>query len=47
MSVFNTVCYTLSDALVWFVLGTMFGYVLFAPSKKRRGKREKHNTANA
>lgn len=39
--VFNTTCYTLSHALVWFALGAMCGYV-FKPDKKRRRRNEKH-----
>lgn len=36
-TVFNTTCYTLSHALVWFALGCMAGYV-FKPEKRRRKK---------
>lgn len=28
--IFNTVCYTLADALIWFVLGTVFGLKVLA-----------------
>lgn len=36
-----TTCYNLAEALVWFVLGCMAGYV-FKPEKKRRSNHEKH-----
>lgn len=33
--IINTVCYTLTDALIWFALGCMVGYV-FKPEKRRK-----------
>lgn len=33
-TIFNTACYTLADALIWFVLGAVFGLKVL----KKEGK---------
>lgn len=39
-TIFNTECYTLAHALIWFALGIMGGYGLFKPEKKRRKRKD-------
>lgn len=34
-TIFNTTCYTLTHALMWFALGVMCGYAVFKPEKRR------------
>lgn len=47
--VFNTVCYTLSDALIWLIIGGAWGYAfkewIYELKHKKRGGR-RHDLRN-